>query len=172
MPAKLKSLRLNLPFGLGGVTVEIGQAERVAAWKLYVEMSTRISTQPLSIEDGSVREALTSLYNLFGITREILKEAGPEIGQGPHAFGALAIRILNDGLRPFLAKWHAAYSNYEIDQAFELMRQYDLKPPPVHLVNQSAWPELANFFVELEEKRLGLTAYIAELSHIAGVEVE
>lgn len=169
MPAKLKSLSLNLPFGLGGVTVEIGQAERVAAWKLYVEMSTRISTQPLSPETGSVREALTSLYNLFGITREILKEAGPEIGQGPNGFGALAIQILNDGLRPFVSKWHAAFGGYETEQAFELMREYNLNMPPVNLVDQSGWPHLDRFFSELEDKRLGLMTYIDELSRIAKV---
>ena len=172
MPAKLKSLNLNLPFGLGGVTVEIGQAERIAAWKLYVEMSTRIATQPLSADVGSVREALNSLHSLFGITREILKEAGPEIGHGPTGFGALAIQILNDGLRPFLSKWHAAYGRFETEQAFELIRQHDLKPPPMNLVQQSSWPDVDTFFAELEEKRLGLTTYIGELSRIAGVEME
>ena len=53
--------------------------ERTAAWKLYVELNTRIATQPLDESDGVLREALSSLYAVFGITRETLKEAGPAV---------------------------------------------------------------------------------------------
>ena len=60
MPGRISQLNLNLPFGLGGVTIDIGQAEREAAWKLYVEFSTRISTQPLAPGAGSAREAPAS----------------------------------------------------------------------------------------------------------------
>jgi hypothetical protein len=52
------------------------------AWKLFVEAVTRISTQPLSEGTGLLREALTSLYGLFGITREVLKQAQPSARTG------------------------------------------------------------------------------------------
>lgn len=170
MPAKLKSLNLNLPFGLGGVTVEIGQAEREAAWKLYVELSTRIASQPLTPDTGSVREALTSLYNVFDITRSILKEAGPEIGQGKQSFGALAIWILNDGLRPFLSRWHAAYGDFEAQKSIEMMKEHGFRNAPIALVDQSGWTQLDAFFEDLEDKRSSMRKYITELSRIAGVE--
>ena len=66
---------LNLPFGLGGVeqTWVPDDDERLAAWELYVELSTRITTVPLHAGTGLVREALSSLYSLFGTTREILR---------------------------------------------------------------------------------------------------
>ena len=42
------SVELNLPF-LGKVSGQWApeDAERVAAWQMYVELATRISTQPL-----------------------------------------------------------------------------------------------------------------------------
>lgn len=45
MPGRISQLNLDLPYGLGGVTIDIGQAEREAAWKLYVEFSTRCPFQ-------------------------------------------------------------------------------------------------------------------------------
>ncbi len=80
--------------------------EQTAAWKLYVELNTRISTQPLSKKDGLLREALSSLYIIFGVTRDILKEAGPGVAIGPNSFGYYAMEILNQVIRPLLAKWN------------------------------------------------------------------
>src|SRR3954454_6461879 len=88
---------LNLPFGLGGVeqTWEPNDAERRAAWELYVELATRVATVSLPADAGLQREALTSLYALFGVTREILRRYGPEVAQpkdtGSASFGTLAV---------------------------------------------------------------------------------
>jgi hypothetical protein len=77
-------------------------ADRKAAWDMYVEMLTRITTQPLSDDDGIEKTALESVYNLFGITRAILKHHGRECSE----FAKLAIIILNQVIRPFTARWH------------------------------------------------------------------
>jgi hypothetical protein len=53
--------------------------------------------QPLEIDQGLVREALTSLYNLFPITRQVLKEAGPDVGASLNSVGGIAIAVLNNG---------------------------------------------------------------------------
>ncbi|MDP1933564.1 MAG: hypothetical protein Q8K47_01600, partial [Nitrosomonas sp.] len=50
--------------------------DKEAAWDLYVELLTRITTQPLPDEDGVEQTALDSIYALFGITRETLKAHG------------------------------------------------------------------------------------------------
>ena len=55
-------------------------AERIAAWKIYIELLTRISLQPLKPEEGVIREALDSLYKLFQNMRVILEEGGPGVG--------------------------------------------------------------------------------------------
>ena len=65
------AVRLKLPF-LGEIsgTWEPGLAERDAAWELYIELITRVSVVDLGPDEGLVREALSSLYTLFGTTRE------------------------------------------------------------------------------------------------------
>ena len=73
-----------------------------AAWDMYVEMVTRITTQPLAPERGDEKTALDSIYSLFQTTRDILHEQGPECVE----FAQLAIGILNDEVRPFTAEWH------------------------------------------------------------------
>ncbi|MEM8636631.1 MAG: hypothetical protein AAGF33_16815 [Pseudomonadota bacterium] len=168
MTWKLENINVNLPFGLGGATISIGEAERVAAWRLYVEFSTRITTQPLNKNSGSVREALSSLYALFEITREELKLAGPEIGQSPTDLGPLAIKILNEGLRPFLTKWHTAYSDHEGAEGARLMQEMGSKMPPLDLVDQNTWPKLNAFYNSLEATRLSLLEYVDLLALIAG----
>ena len=85
---KATKLTVGLPFNLGSLEFENDEAQQRAAWSLYVELSTRIAVQPLEEGEGILREALTSLYNVFGITRQILREAGPEIAKGPQSFGA------------------------------------------------------------------------------------
>ena len=39
--------------------------DRDAAWELYIEMLTRIVTQPLPVEAGDEKTALDSVYSLF-----------------------------------------------------------------------------------------------------------
>ena len=52
--------------------------DKKAAWEMYVELLTRITTQYLDPEDGDEETALTSIYALFGITRQILRSYGPK----------------------------------------------------------------------------------------------
>ena len=74
-----------------------------AAWELYVEMLTRVVTQPLSPKSGDEKAALDSVYTLFPTTREILRRHGRKAER----FSKVAIPILNQVVRPFTAKWHA-----------------------------------------------------------------
>jgi len=55
-------------------------------------------------EEGTGDEdtALTSIYNIFPITREILKNKGRQA----ESFTKVAIIVLNQIIRPFTAKWH------------------------------------------------------------------
>jgi len=109
---------LTLPF-IGGVegTWKPDESERNAAWEMYVELITRISVVELKSDEGLLREALSSLYTLFGTTRTILRKYGPSIaqpkGEGDLSFGYLAVAILNVVLRPVLAKWHPLLLDHE-----------------------------------------------------------
>jgi hypothetical protein len=96
----LDSLKLNLKFL--EMEWKPQDADRNAAWDLYIELLTRITIQPLADEQGDEAAALKSVYDLFGLTREILHKHGPGCGQ----FAKLAIPVLNQIIRPFTAEWH------------------------------------------------------------------
>jgi hypothetical protein len=80
----------------------------------YVLKDTTLElVEPLADNEGLLREALNSLYSLFGTTREILKEAGPDVGASHDSVGGIAIAVLNNGLRPVLSKWHPLLQTWE-----------------------------------------------------------
>jgi hypothetical protein len=76
--------------------------DKDAAWELYIELLTRITTQYLSPDHGDERTALESVHSLFGLTRDIIKRKGRHCTQ----FTKVAIVVLNQVVRPFTAKWH------------------------------------------------------------------
>lgn len=76
--------------------------DREAAWELYVELLTRVTSQSLPLETGDELAALDSVYAIFPVTREILRRRG----SGCEEFAKLAIPVLNQIIRPFTAKWH------------------------------------------------------------------
>lgn len=76
--------------------------DKDAAWELYIELLTRITTQYLSPDDGDEKTALESVHSLFGLTRDIIKRKGRHCTQ----FTKVAIAVLNQIVRPFTAKWH------------------------------------------------------------------
>jgi hypothetical protein len=96
----LSSLKINL----GSLEGEFKprDSDRVAAWELYVELLTRVTTQYLAPKEGGEPAALESVYAIFPLTREILKCRGSGSGE----FAKLAIPVLNQMIRPFTAKWH------------------------------------------------------------------
>ena len=117
---------------------------RKAAWDLYIEMVTRITTQPLDPEDGDEKTALDSVYSLFETTRKILLEQGPECVE----FAQISITILNQEVRPFTAKWHKK----SIEGGFDHSEV------------------CAEFREELETLQEILRAYTRTLSVLAGIE--
>lgn len=112
------TVKIELP-GFGGIegSWEPDDRERDASWELYVELVTRISVVELRPGEGSLREALSSLYSLFATTREILRKYGPIVGRpsggSDLSFGYIAVTVLNYVLRPVLAKWHPLLLDYE-----------------------------------------------------------
>jgi hypothetical protein len=76
--------------------------DKSAAWELYIELLTRITTQPLAQTHGDEETALKSVYTIFPITREVIKNNGRYCIQ----FTKIAIVVLNQVIRPFTAKWH------------------------------------------------------------------
>jgi hypothetical protein len=96
----MESLKINAKFL--EVELKFEEADKKAAWELYIELITRTTTQHLPGEQGVEQRALESLYELFSLTREIIKENGRQCFE----FTKIAIVVLNQVIRPFTAKWH------------------------------------------------------------------
>ena len=118
--------------------------DKDAAWELYIELLTRITTQRIAPDSGDEQSALTSVYSLYGLTREIIKRNG----RGCSEFAKLAIVVLNQIVRPFTTKWH----RLSLAGAFQDQEQCD------------------NFREELEVLQDKLSHYTKALSNMAGVE--
>ncbi len=138
----MTSLRIKAPF------LEMEWApkdeDKDAAWELYIELLTRVTTQPLAKEHGDEATALDSIFKIFGLTREIIKSHGRLCIE----FTKIAIVILNQKIRPFTAKWHKLL-----------------------LANAFAKPNKCNEFrTELAKLQEILVIYTRMLSDMAGVE--
>lgn len=79
--------------------------DKTAAWDLYVELLTRVITQKLVPTQGTEVAALSSVYQLFPLTREIIKRNGRHCIN----FTKIAVVVLNQIVRPFTTKWHSTF---------------------------------------------------------------
>ena len=163
VPPREVNVKIKLPFvGEFSGTWEPQRAESEAAWELYVELVTRISVVQLGRDEGLAREALSSLYTLFGSTREILRKYGPAVAtrlaQGEVNFGALAIAVLNGNLRPLLTRWHPRLRSWE-------SRCPDGADPIAH---ENAWEHIDALRTDLDEARRSLIQTADILAQVAG----
>lgn len=118
--------------------------DKAAAWELYVELLTRIATQPLDDKHGDDKTALDSIYSLFPTTRQILKNNTRKCTE----FTKIAIVVLNQVVRPFTAKWHR----------LSLQGAFDDKASQLE------------FRKELAHLQRALKQYMKMLADMAGVE--
>ncbi|WP_321416178.1 hypothetical protein [uncultured Desulfobacter sp.] len=118
--------------------------EEQAAWELYIELITRVATQPLGKDQGDEAAALKSIFSLFEVTRNLLKEKGRKA----EVFSKIAVVILNQKIRPFTATWHKRVLDNNLE-----------KPQ-----------DKALFRNELIQIQNMLRGYAAMLAKVAGVE--
>ena len=93
-------------------------------------------------------------------TRQILREAGPNVGASRSSVGGIAIAVLNNGLRPFLSKWHPLLQMWEAQRA--------QTTSPVEY--ERNWDHALTLRGELESLRNDLAQYAKSLASIAGIE--
>ena len=167
---KSYSIDLRLPY-IGGIkgTWEPDKSERKASWEMYVELVTRISVAELRPDEGLLREALNSLYTLFGTTRGILRQYGPSIaqpkGKGKLSFGYLAVAILNTVLRPVLAKWHPLLLDYEHSKERAIS-------PLEHERNWDKHDELRQILNEVRASVIEYACILAQVAEVPPLIVE
>jgi len=139
----MKGLKINVGFLETEWEPQVQDAQ--AAWEVYVELLTRIATQPLPSDDGVEITALESVYSLFGITRSVLRKYGKDCAR----FAKIAVIILNQVVRPFTARWHNKLS---VEGVLDDEKQRNI------------------FREELRGLQSQLRKYMGMLADIAGVE--
>ena len=138
----LDSLKINV--GILEAELSPKEEDRSAAWKMYIELLTRVTTQALPADSGNEETALESIHSLFETTRQVLKEQGQECIQ----FTKIAIVVLNQIVRPFTARWHPKSIAGDFDKQ----------------------TECDDFRAELKVLQVELHKYSRALAHLAGVE--
>jgi hypothetical protein len=152
--AQLTEVKITVP-QVSELKFVVNNDARQVAWKLYIETVTRVSTQPLTDEDGFIREALTSLYGLFATTRDTLKASRPSVTvSGGQTVEHLAVTMLNHELRPFLSKWHPR------------LREFEKTHPESH---ESAWLDNIACRGELRDVQAHLVSFALGFASLAGV---
>lgn len=136
----MSNLKINVKF----LEMEWNPKEndKDAAWEMYIELLTRITTQDLNDNDGDEITALSSIYKIFELTREIIKKYKRDCLE----FTKIAIVILNQVIRPFTSKWHKKSLGKFDDKEKEAFRR------------------------ELRELQKKLRIYTQMLGQMAGVE--
>ena len=82
------------------------KADYEAAWNLYMELLTFISTQVVDDISGTEGEALNSIYSIFPTIRSVIRSHG----RVSREFTMIAL-LVPKLVRPFLAKWHKVALN-------------------------------------------------------------
>jgi len=155
---KTTEVTFSIP-GWVSVKLEPNDVERQAAWKLYVELATRVGAQPFDPSTGSLRAVLESYYAVFTLTRSILREAGPDVARKDNSFGPLAIRFLTEVLAPFLLKWNEPLREYEGHR----------QPETSIIEHEQKWARNVDMCKDVADIRPTIHGYVNALADIAGV---
>ncbi len=162
---KFNNFDINVNLGFLGITGKwaVDETQRNAAWDIYVELVTRISVVELKADEGILREALSSIYTIFGTTRAVLKKYGPEVATPGNpedtTLGHVAIEVLNKVLRPLLSKWHPLLKDYENEKSEDVSVT----------MHERKWEHAVELRGEINKVRKHLSDYVDVLAQVAGV---
>lgn len=163
--SKFKNFKIKANLGFLGIEGfwEIDQTQRNAAWEIYIELITRVTVVELKDNEGLLREALSSFYALFDLTRNILKKYGPGIATPSQptdtTLGHIAVAVLNKVLRPLLAQWHPILKEHE-DK-----RSKNISVPD----HEREWSHAQELRQEIRNIQEQLVEYANVLAQVSGV---
>ncbi len=155
---RVSQVGLNLPFGLGNVTYEATDRDRVLAWKLYVQLKTRKAALIFDEQNDVIAEVYDSLYEIFPITRDLLTSIPLHEAEKRDGIVDLTLRVLNDGLRPHLTKWSASYRRWWEEA---LRQPANNNKPPQDI--QKLYPQYVDLVRELKAMNTELSKYSEDL---------
>jgi hypothetical protein len=156
------SVSVGLPFGLGSRTYDTTPADRIVAWKLYVQLSTRKAALPFDEENDVIGEVYDSLYKLFETTRELLIALPPREFQRENGVASLMLRVMNDGVRPHLTQWQFKYRKWW-EEAVVATENRSKSPQEI----QRQYPYYIALVADLKKTNTELSKFSDELLAIA-----
>ena len=151
-------VEISLPFGLGSITYEATDRDQVLAWKMYVQLKTRKAALPFDEEHDVIVNVFDSLREVFPVTRELLSEVNPHHCEAQRSIADFVLRVLNDGIRPHLTRWHATYRMWW-DAAVEAPENKNKSLQEI----QRAFPQYQELTTDLKRMNDELAKYAAEL---------
>jgi len=110
---KLQRNEVNLI--ISGVELRLLSSEddRKIAWEIFTEINTRIAVVDFNEDYDSFYHVHKSLYTMFQLVRDKIKEIPVDtIKDDNNQIIDFYLRILNDGIRPYLSKWHIPISQW------------------------------------------------------------
>ena len=165
---KIISIKLNV-----GIFQFEGQIERNScniyiANRIYIELITRKAAIKFDREHDVIKEVYDSLYVLFKIIREEVKNLPAESIRKSHVKNGLidlTIQILNKVLRPHLTKYQAKFRKwYEERLALDKGEVQQNKQTPQRI--QKDYPDYEEMIKSIEDINLLLSSYSSELKKI------
>jgi hypothetical protein len=130
------------------------EGQRQVGWRIYVQLVSRVATQPVAAGSGTLRGSLQSYYTLMQTLRDDLRDfppGAPPGGEKQDTVETVTCWILN-AVRALLAKWHQPLKDYE----------------DLHKTEKS-FPDADACLLDLERTRRVLTEYATVLSEILEV---
>ena len=100
-------LQITTPIG-AQLTLNVAQNDREAAWKIYTHITTRIATVEFNEEYDSLTISHNSLHKVFDLIRSEISTIPIKRVRNDKSDTMVKfyVSILNDGIRPYLSKWH------------------------------------------------------------------
>jgi len=151
----VEGITVSVP-GWLSVDFSPNEAEKRAAWSLFVDLATTIASQPFDLHRGSLRDAFSSLYRLIENTRLVLRDAGPVVAASGARFGGIAIMFVTEVVAPFLLRWHEPLRQFE-REIEEGVNSFE---------HERRWPEFQVCVDELAELQQLVQVYMEALAVI------
>jgi hypothetical protein len=162
---RLQTLEIEIS-GTPKVTfkVERNYENLFIANRIYIELTTRKAAIPFDENNDVIEEVYNSWYKLFGIIRDEIKSVP---GKYLHDHDAtqsligLTRKILNEGLRPHLTKYHAKYRKW-LKENTEKPENINKMPQEI----QKEYPEYNDLIKSMKEINRLLIDYSIELDKL------
>lgn len=110
---KYNDVNISLPSSIK-LEFRAGEDDRKLAWEIFVQIRTRIAGSEFKVGEDSFIDTNKSLHDLFNCIREKIEKLPLKTIRKDNDGNTVEfyLSILNDGIRPFLTKWHVPVTHF------------------------------------------------------------